>query len=68
MITHLNTDEYWLEHGASGPHFSEGGEMMQKYLKMMGEKGAERKDTSIVPYNMAISAKRGTLQIPLTYL
>ena len=48
MITHMKTDEYWLEHGGDEPNWDEEGEIMKEYLKIMDEKGEERKDTLFV--------------------
>ena len=56
MITHMKTDEFWLEHGGNGPNWNEGGELMKEYLKRNDEKGVERKDSLIVPYNKMINA------------
>ena len=54
MITHMKTDEFWLGHGGNGPNWNEGGELMKEYLKRNDEKGVERKDSLIVPYNKVI--------------
>ena len=54
MITHMKTDEFWLEHGGNAPYFVEGGELMTKYLEMTDSKNTERRDTLIVPYNRVL--------------
>ena len=56
MITHMKTDEFWLEHGGNAPYFVEGGELMTKYLEMTDIKNIERRDTLIVPYNRILRA------------
>ena len=56
MITHMKTDEFWLEHGGKAPYFVEGGELMSKYLEITDSKNIERRDTLIVPYNRVLIA------------
>ena len=56
MITHMKTDEFWLERGGNAPYFAEGGELMRKYLDMTDSKDIERRDTLIVPYNRVLIA------------
>ncbi len=54
MITHMKTDEFWLEHDGNAPYFAEGGELMTKYLEVTVSKKIERRDTLIVPYNKVL--------------
>ena len=43
----------------NGLFWDEGGELINVYREMMDKKGAERKDTLIVPYNKVINADLG---------
>ncbi len=55
MIQYMKTDDYWLERGGNGPYWAEGGKLLEAYLKSMDEKGVERKDTLIVPFNQTLN-------------